>query len=324
MKKRTFLRNLGLATLVTKFNLGFTQSLFPNRALKFIVPSTTGITSDTLARLLAPKITQKWNIPIVVENKSGAGGIIGADAVAKSDNDGHTLLFANTSFATLAATNTKLPYDPIKSFSSISLLSSSVMTLVVTNNIRPSNVAEFIEYAKLNSGKINYSSPGLGTTQHLAMELINQKTGTKLIHVPYRGSSGAISDLIAGHVQASVVALQTAAPFIESGKIKLLAVLGSKRVPKFPNTPTMSEIGYSEIIVETWSAVMAPFGTPPAIVNKLNVEIDRVLALTEIRDSLISEGINPVGGRPEILDQFIRNEISKWTEVVRRGNIELN
>ncbi len=324
MNKRIFYRALVIASMVTFAADSMSQSNYPNRPIKFVVPSTTGITSDTLARLIGPVMSQRLGVPIVIENKAGAGGLIGADAVAKAEADGYTLLFANTSFGTLAATNPKLPYDPIKSFTSISLLSSSVMTLVVPADLSITTFKDFVEYVKKQGGKANYSSPGLGTTQHLAMELINQKTGMGMLHVPYRGSSGAMSDLIAGHVQASVVALQTAAPFIESGRVKLLAVLGKKRVPQFSQVPTLSESGYGDIAVETWSAVMAPKGTPLNIVAKLNSEIDYILNLPEIKETLISQGVIPVGGKPDMLDQLIRSEIKVWTDVVQKGKILVN
>lgn len=316
------LTGLVFFTLISSFTCA--DNVYPNKPIKFIVPSTTGITSDTLARLLAPKLSKSLNTPIIVENKAGAGGIIGADTVAKSDPDGYNLLFANTSFATLAASNIKLPYDPIKSFTPVSLLSSSVMTLVISNFLQINTLKEFIEYTKKNLGKVNYSSPGLGTTQHLAMELINQKIGTGLVHVPYKGTSGAITDLIAGHVQASIVALQTATPFIENGKIKLIAVLSKKRISQFSTAPTFIENGYEDINVSTWSGVLAAFGTPSPVIVKLNYEIDRALALPEIREALISQGIMPVGGKPEVMDHFLRQEINMWTDVIRQGNIQLN
>lgn len=324
MGRRKFLQNLVLGVLTSGITSAMSQISYPNRPIKFVVPSTTGITSDTLARLIGPVMSQRLGVPIVIENKVGAGGLIGADTVAKSDPDGYTLLFANTSFGTLAATNPKLPYDPIKSFMSVSLLSSSVMTLVVPADIPIVTFKDFVEFVKKQGGKANYSSPGLGTTQHLAMELINQKTGISMLHVPYRGSSGAMSDLIAGHVQASVVALQTAAPFVESGRVKLIAVLGKKRVTQFSQIPTLTESGYGEIVVETWSAVMAPKGTPVHIVAKLSSEIDYILNLPEIKETLTSQGVIPVGGKPDMLDHLIRSEIKVWSEVVQKGKILVN
>jgi tripartite-type tricarboxylate transporter receptor subunit TctC len=294
---------------------------YPNRPIRFVVPSTPGITSDVLARLLGPKISQRWNVPVIVDNKAGAGGIIGADAVAKAEPDGYTFLIANTSFSTLAALNRRLPYDPVKSFASVSLLSSSVMTLVAYEKFPASNFPEFVEQIKKQRGVLNYSSPGTGTTQHLAMELIKQRAGIDMLHVPYKGSSGALSDLVAGHVQASVVALQTAAPFIESGRLKLLAVLGPKRVAQFPNVATLSEAGLGDMVVETWSGVMAPAGTRPFIIAKMNSEMDELLKLPEIRDAMLAQGVTPVGGKPERLDQLVSSELRLWSDVVTRGRI---
>ena len=297
---------------------------YPSRTIRFVVPSTTGITSDMLARLLGPKLSQRWNVPVVVENKAGAGGIIGADAVAKADPDGYTFLIANTSFGTLAATTPKLPYDPIRGFVPVSLLSSSVMTLVVPEKFPASTMREFAEVVKRQPGSMAYSSPGLGTTQHLAMELIKQRAGLDMLHVPYKGSSGAMSDLIAGHVQASVVALQTAAPFVESGRVKMIAVLGRTRVPQFPQVAPLSEAGFGEIVVETWSGVMAPAGTPAAIVAKMNAELEGVLATPDVRQTLAGQGVVPVGGKPDKLEQLIRSEIRLWTDVVAKGRIVIN
>jgi len=311
---------LVLAILTCSRGAAFAQE-YPNRPIRFVVPSTTGITSDVLARLLGPKISQRWNVPVIVDNKAGAGGIIGAEAVAKAEPDGYTFLIANTSFSTLAALHSRLPYDPVKSFASVSLLSSSVMTLVANEKFPAANFLEFVEQIKKQPGVLNYSSPGTGTTQHLAMELIKQRAGIDMLHVPYKGSAGALSDLVAGHVQASVVALQTAGPFIESGRLKILAVLGPKRVARFPNVATLSEAGFGEMVVETWSGVMAPAGTHPSIIAKMNSEIDDLLKLPEMRDAMLAQGVTPVGGKPERLDQLVHSELRLWRDVVTRGRI---
>ncbi len=313
-----------LLLLFFAFATGVPAQEYPSRPIRMVVPSTSGITSDTLARLLGPRLSKKWGVAVVVDNKAGAGGIIGAEAVANAEPDGYTLLVANTSFGTLAAINPKLPYDPIKSFSSVSLLSTSVMTLVVPEKMAASTVREFVDLVKKQPGHLNYSSPGVGTTQHLAMELIKQRTGINMLHVPYKGSAGALSDLIAGHVQASVVALQTAAPYVDSKRIKMIAILGTQKATQFPNVPLMSTAGFGDVVVETWSAVMAPAGTPANVIAKLNMEIDAQLFVPEVREAMTKQGVVPVGGRPERLDQWLRNEISLWSEVVARGKISPN
>ncbi len=319
MKLATLLAIVGLGAAVLP-SLSQAQD-YPSRAIQFIVPYTPGTTADTLARLLGPKIAQRWNVPVVVENKVGASGIIGTDAVAKAAPDGYTFLFVATSYGTLAATNPKLPYDPIKSFAPVSLLGTSAWTLVVNNKFPATNVREFVEQVKKQPGIVNYASPGTGGSQHLAMELFKQETGTDMIHVPYKGSAGALNDIVAGHVQASVVSLQSATPLVQSGKMRMLAVMSRERAPTFPQVPTLAESGYGNMLVETWYGAMAPAGTPPAVISKMNSEINSLLALAEVKEAMAKMGVDPVGGKPEKLDALVRSEIKLWSAVVARGKI---
>ena len=294
---------------------------YPSRAIQFIVPYTPGTTGDMLARLLGPKIAQRWNVPIVVDNKAGASGMIGTDHAAKTAPDGYTFLFVATTYGTLAAINPKLPYDPIKSFVPVSLLGTSAMTLVVNNKFPANNVSEFVEQLKKQPGAVNYASPGAGGSQHLAMELFKQETGTNMLHVPYKGSAGVLNDLAAGHVQASVVSLQSATVLTQSGKLRMLAVMGRERAATFPQVPTLLEQGYRNMVVETWYGVLAPAGTPPAVVAKMNAEINHLLTLPEVKEAMAKQGVDPVGGKPERLDTLLRSEIKLWSQVVTRGKI---
>lgn len=303
--------------------LGQTQD-YPSRPIQFVVPYTPGTTGDMLARLLGPKIAQRWNVPVVVDNKAGASGIIGTEAVAKAAPDGYTFLFAATTYGTLAAINPKLPYDSLKSFAPVSLLGTSAMTLVVNPRFPASNVKEFVEQLKKQPGAVNYSSPGTGGSQHLAMELFKQETGTFMLHVPYKGSAGALNDLAAGHVQASVVSLQSATVLTQSGKLRMIASMGRERAPTFPQIPTLRELGYPAMVVETWYGVLAPAGTPPAIVAKMNAEIHQLLTLPDVKEALAKQGLDPVGGKPERLDALLRDEVKLWTQVVTRGKITLD
>lgn len=294
---------------------------YPSRAIQFIVPYTPGTTADMLARLLGPKMAQRWNVPVVVDNKAGASGMIGTDHVAKTAPDGYTFLFAATTYGTLAAINPKLPYDPIKSFVSVSLLGTSAMTLVVNNKFPANNVSEFVKQLKRQPGAVNYASPGAGSSQHLAMELFKQETGTHMLHVPYKGSAGVLNDLAAGHVQASVVSLQSATLLTQSGKLRMLAVMGRERAPKFPQVPTLLEQGYRNMVVETWYGVLAPAGTPPAVVAKMNAEINYLLMLPEVKEAMTKQEVDPAGGKPERLDTLLRSEIKLWSQVVTLGKI---
>ncbi|MBC7471420.1 MAG: tripartite tricarboxylate transporter substrate binding protein [Ramlibacter sp.] len=297
---------------------------YPSRPIQFIVPYTPGTTADVLARLLGTKIAQRWGVPVVVDNKAGASGVIGTDAVAKAASDGYTFLFAATSFGTVAALQPKLPYDPIKSFAPVSLLGTSVMTLVVNNQFPAQNVREFVEQVRKQPGVLNYASPGTGGVQHLAMELFKQETGAQLVHVPYKGTAGALNDVVAGHVQASVVSLQSATAFAQGGKVRMLAVMSPERAPTFPRVPTLREAGYPNILVETWYGVMAPAGTSPAVLGRMNAEINHLLTLPDVKEAMARQGVDQAGGKPEKLDAVVRSELQLWSRVVARGKIVAN
>jgi tripartite-type tricarboxylate transporter receptor subunit TctC len=297
---------------------------YPTHAIQFIVPYTPGTTADVLARLLGAKISQRWNVPVIVENKTGASGIIGTDFVAKAAPDGYTFLFSATSYGTLAAINPSLPYDPVKSFAPVSLLGTSAMTLVVNNKFPATNVKEFVEQVKKQPGVVNYASPGAGSSQHLSMELFKQESGLDMVHVPYKGTAGALNDIIAGHVQSSVVSLQSATPFAQNGKVRMLAVMSRERAPTFPQVPTLAESGYGNMLVETWYGVMAPAGTPPAVVAKMNAEINSLLTLPDIKEAMAKQGVDPAGGQPAKLGTLVQNELKLWSRVVTRGKITAN
>lgn len=313
---------LGLACACLPPALSQAQD-YPSRPIQFIVPYTPATTGDMLARLLAPKISQRWNVPVVVDNKAGASGIIGTEAVAKAAPDGYTFLFTATTYGTLAAVNPRLPYDPIKSFEPVALLGTSAMTLVVNNGFPANNVREFVEQLKKQHGAVNYSSPGAGGSQHLAMELFKQETGTEMLHVPYKGSAGALNDVVAGHVQASVVSLQSATVLAQGGKLRMLANMGRERAPTFPQVPTLLELGYPNLVVETWYGVLAPAGTPRAIVARMNAEINQLLTLPEVKEAMAKQGLDPAGGTPERLDALLRGEVKLWSQVAARGKISI-
>lgn len=294
---------------------------YPSRPIQFVVPYTPGTTADVMARLLGTRISQRWNVPVVVENKVGAGGVIGTDAVAKAAPDGYTFLFVATSFGTIPALQPKMPFDPVKSFAPVSLLGTSAMTLVISNTFPATSLKEFVEQVKKQPGVVNYASPGTGSSQHLAMELFKQESGTNMVHVPYKGSSGALNDIIAGHVQASVVSVQSATAFVQAGKMRMLGVMSRERAPTFPQVPTLAESGYPNLQVETWYGVMAPAGTPPAIVSKMNAEINQLLTQADVKEAMAKQGLDPAGGKPERLETLVRNELKQWSQVVTRGKI---
>jgi tripartite-type tricarboxylate transporter receptor subunit TctC len=298
------------------------QGGYPSKAITIIVPYSTGTTADTLARLLGAKLSERWGVAVVVDNRAGAAGVIGSDAVAKAAPDGHTLMFTATSHSTVPAIRPKLPFDPVKSFAPVLLLGTSAMAVVVAPNVEARTLKEFVDLAKSKPGKLDYSTPGGGGVQHLAMELFMQETGTKLVHVPYKGSSGALTDVIGGHVQASVASLQTAGALISGGKLRMLAVMSDERSPAFPAVPTLKELGLSSLVVDTWYGVMAPAGTPPDVVAKINTELNALLRLPDVREALAKQGVTPAGGAPDRLQQLVTHDIARWTKLVATAQIK--
>ena len=295
---------------------------YPSRAILLVVPFTPGTTADSLARLVQPHLSQRWGVPVVVENRPGASGIIGIDSVAKANPDGYTYLFASTAFGTLAAMHPKLPYDPDKSFAPVMLLGTSPLSLVVSDRFPGKTVKEMIALAKARPGEINYASAGTGSVFHLTMELLQHEAGTRMVHVPYKGTTGVSNDLMAGHVQVSMMVFQTAVPLVQSGRVRMLAVMSAQRAQALPDVPTMVESGFPNMVVEAWTGVMVPAKTPPAAISKFNAEVNKVLALQDVKAAAARIDVTLAGGTPETLDALVKKEIKQWAEVVQRANIK--
>jgi tripartite-type tricarboxylate transporter receptor subunit TctC len=298
------------------------DAVFPSRGVQIVVPYTPGTGADILARILGPRLAERWKTAVITDNRAGATGNIGTDFVAKAAPDGHTLLFTATSFSTTPALTAKLPFDPVKSFAPVSLVATSSMSFVVHPQLPVKSMGELIAFARRQPGRLLYCSPGNGGPQHLAMELIKLETKTDLVHVPYKGSSGALTDLMGGHVQAMVVALQTAAPFVQSGRLRMLAILGAERSPAFPGVPTVKEQGLANLEVEPWYGVLAPAATPPTAIAKINAELNALLQLPDIREQLAKQGMNAAGGNPERLGNLVKSELARWARVVNAAKIK--
>jgi tripartite-type tricarboxylate transporter receptor subunit TctC len=294
---------------------------YPSRPVHLVVPYTPGTGADILARLIGLKLSERWKTAVITDNRPGATGNIGAEVVAKSPPDGYAILFAATSFAANHA-RTRTPYDPQKSFAPVALVATSSLAVLVNPELPARNMREFIALAKAQPGKLHYGSPGTGGVQHLAMELITLETGIDVVHVPYKGLGGAISDTIAGHVQATVVALQSAAPHVQSGKLRMIAVLSAARAPAFPDVPTLKEQGLPDVEIDTWYAAFAPAGTAPAVIQKLNAGINDALSDSSVKISLEKQGMLPVGGDPARLQQLLKNELARWARVVNASGIK--
>src|SRR5688500_3642883 len=301
--------------------LTFAQE-YPSRPIHLIVPYTPGTGADILARLLGPKLGERWNVALVTENKPGATGNIGTEFVAKSAPDGHTLLVVATSFGTTPALRRSLPFDPVKSFAPVALVATSGLVVVAHPQLPARSMKEFIELAKREPGRMHYSSPGNGGPQHLAMELLKLETGIDSVHVPYKGAAGALADVVGGHVQATIAAVQTAQPHVASGKLRAIGVMSAVRSQAIPEVATMKEQGLPELEVETWYGAFAPAGTPSAVVLKVNSEINSLLKDAEIVQLLSKQGMTPGGGAPERLGELVKRELGRWTRVVNAAGIK--
>jgi tripartite-type tricarboxylate transporter receptor subunit TctC len=286
-----------------------------------VVPYTPGTGADILARVLGPKLGERWKAAVVTDNKPGATGNIGAEAAAKSPPDGFTLLLTATSFTTNPALK-PAPFDPVKDFAPIALLATGALGVYINPQVPAKNMREFIALVKSQPGKLYYSSPGNGGPQHLAMELLKLETGMDIVHVPYKGAAGAISDLVGGHVQAMVSALQTVAAHVQSGRLRMLAVMSARRAEAFPDVPTLKEAGAPDLEVETWYAMFAPVGTAAAIVARVNRDVNELLQEADVRDVLAKQGLDPAGGTPEVLGNRVKRELANWTRVVKAAGIK--
>jgi tripartite-type tricarboxylate transporter receptor subunit TctC len=295
---------------------------YPARPVHLIVPYTPGTGADLLARLLGPKLGERWGVAVLTENKPGATGVIGTDYVAKSPADGHTLLVVATSYGTTPALRGKLPFDPVKSLAPVSLVATSALVVVVYPGLPARDMRELIELVKRQPGKLHYSSPGSGGPQHLAMELIKLETGINLVHVPYKGAAGAVQDVIGGHVQATIAAMQTAWPQVQNGKLRALALMSAERSPAYPDVPTMKEQGLPGLEVETWYGFFAPANTPLAVISKVNADIDFLLKDSSVRAALEKQGMTPAGGPPQRLEELVKRELPRWARVVSAAGIK--
>ncbi len=297
------------------------QDRYPSGIVQIVVPYTPGTGADILSRALGPRLAERWKAAVVTENRAGASGNIGAEFVAKASPDGYTLLCTATAFGTNPALNRRLPFDPVASFAPVIQIATSAMAVVVSPQLNANSVREFIDTARAQPGKLHYSSPGNGTPQHLAMELLKLDTRIELVHVPYKGSGGALADLVGGHVQAMITALQTVGPYIHGGKLRMLAVLGGERSAAFPDVPTIREVGYPDLEVETWYGLLAPAGTPPAVIARINTDLNSILRQPELRELLAKQGLSAAGGTPDRMAQTLKSELARWTRVVDAAHI---
>jgi tripartite-type tricarboxylate transporter receptor subunit TctC len=296
---------------------------WPSKPIKLVVPFAPGGANDIVARLLQPSLEKALGQPIVVENRPGASGVTGTDAVAKSAPDGHTLGVALATHSVNPAVNPKMPYDTEKDLSPIILIGKNPLMFVVNANVPAKTLAEFAALAKANPDKYNYATPGAASQAHLIISQWSNLAGVRIQHVPYRGGAPAILSTVSGETQFSVMSSLVSAAHIEAGKLRALAVGSLTRDPKFPDVPTVVESGYPGIEAVTWVGMFAPAGTPRPIIDRLNAEINRIIREPEIKAKLDQQGIVAGGGTPEEFAALISAEIKRWTAVARANNISL-
>ena len=298
---------------------------YPTKPIRLVVPFPPGGATDILARDVAQKLTEAWGQQVIVDNRPGAGGNIGSELVAKSAPDGYTLEMGTVgTHAINASLYAKMPYDHVKDFVPVILVAGVPNVLVVNPAVPANSVAELIAYAKANPGKLNFASSGNGTSIHLSGELFKFMAGVQMTHVPYKGSAPALQDLIGGQVQLMFDNLPPSLPQIKAGKLRALAVTSLTRAPALPDVPTMAEAGLPGYEASSWFGVLAPAGTPLAIVTKLNAEIAKWLATPEAKEKLSKQGANAAGGTPEDFAKHIAAETAKWAKVVKDSGAKID
>jgi tripartite-type tricarboxylate transporter receptor subunit TctC len=295
---------------------------YPNRPVRIIVPSSPGGGTDILARLLARKLGDSLGQPFVVENRAGAGQALGIDVVSHAAPDGYTLLMAASAIVLNQVLSKKTSYDTVRDFNPVSLVSTVSNVLVVNPALPVKTEGELIAYAQSHPGALNYSSAGNGSSPHLSMELFRSMAGITMTHVPYKGSGPATVDVLSGQVQLSMPNILTVMPHIKAGTLRALGVTGPRRARALPDVPTIAQAGLPGYESVQWYGVLAPAGTPAAVVNKLQVEIVRAVQSPEVQAAMASEGADPVGSSADEFAAFIRAEIVKWTQVVKTARIQ--
>lgn len=319
--RRSFLSVFAIlcsAALISPVALAQAPAAWPSKPIRVIVTFPPGGSSDASMRLLAPKLAERLGQNVVIENRAGAGGGVGLEAAAKSPPDGHTLVLAAAGGLTAnPSLYAKLNYDPVKDFAPIMAFSTSPLVLVAGSAVPASNLRDVIRIAKSKPGSLSYASGGNGTAMHLSGELLKSMAGLFVVHVPYRGSGPAVMAALSGDVELAVADITSVQPHLRSGKLKAIGVLGAQRSQLAPEIPTLAEAGVPGYDAAGWFALLAPAGTPPAVVNRLNSVINELLATPELRRQFANVGLEPLGGSSDDLARLMRSETEKWAKVIK-------
>ena len=323
---RRALSALGLLSLVAPLALvsggAAAQGTFPSKPMRIVVPFPAGGYSDAMARMIANHMGKTFGQSVVVDNRPGAGGNIGADLVAKSAPDGHTLVMGTIGTQSInPLIFSRMPYDAATDFAPVAFVADAETVLVVHPSVQARSVADLIAMAKRKPGEMTFASGGAGTTSQLAGELFKVETGTFITHIPYKGNVPALTDLVGGNVHMSFATLLPALPFIRSGRLVALATLGSTRSPALPNVPTMRELGFKNLEVRNWTGLLAPAGTPPAVTRKIADEVDRIMHTEEAQNFLLAQGLNYTRMGPDDFSGLVARESARWSSIVKRASI---
>ncbi|MDO8279382.1 MAG: tripartite tricarboxylate transporter substrate binding protein [Burkholderiaceae bacterium] len=314
----------GVVSLTLASTASQAQS-YPDRPVRIIVPYAAGGASDAVTRTVAAKLGEMWMLCVVVENRGGGGGNIGCEAAARSAPDGYTLLMATVGTHGInPAIFAKLPYDPVKDFEPVSLVASTVSILTVNPALPVRSVQELVAYAKANPGKLTFGSSGNGSSHHLAGEMLNMRANVQTRHVPYKGTASMMTDLLGGQIDMTFDPIISSLPHVKSGKLRALAVTSAQRVPMLPELPSMQEAGVPNYDVGSWYGLMAPAGTPRAIVAKISADVARVVAMVDVKDKLVQQGATSIGSTPDQLGAHVKSEIAKWAPIVKASGATVN
>ncbi|SEB05508.1 tripartite tricarboxylate transporter substrate binding protein [Variovorax sp. YR216] len=321
--KRGVLLPLALACAMGASAPAFAEgSTFPSRPVTLVVPFTPSSGSDIIARIIGPRLAARWGQPVVVDNRPGASGNLGTAFVAKAPGDGYTLLMAINTHTITPAIYRSLPYDALRDFAPIAKLADADLTLAVNPNLPVKDMKSLIAYGKANPGRLNYATPGNGTPHHLAMELLKTSYGVSFTHVPYKGISGALTDLMGSHVDLMFASVPSVRTHAQAGKVRLLAVTGERRSSQVPDVPTFREQGFADMdAVNAWYAVLAPARTPPELVARLNADFVAVMNTAEVKAELAQQGLQVSTGTPAQLGSLIQSDMARWKKVVSAAGI---
>jgi tripartite-type tricarboxylate transporter receptor subunit TctC len=300
----------------------FNQANYPNKQIHFIVPFPPGGPADVQARIVGQKLSVRWKQPVLIDNRPGAGGSIGAELVSRAPADGYTFLYTTSGPISVNPIFSNSSFDPLKNLSSVILTSTLYSVMVVNPSLNIKSIDELIQYAKENPGKLNYASSGNGSTSHLSMEQFIRLAGVQIKRIPYKGATPAINDLLGGNVQVMLMGLTSVLPFIESGKLTAIGVSSLKPSPLAPKIPTIASNGMNGFEASNWLGVFAPPNTPTEIVNKMNNEIYAIMKLPDVKERLFKEGFEPMPTyTPQQFKEFIQKDIEKWSKIIKESNI---